>query len=61
MALALGARCAFLGCLPLWALAQGERAVARMHHQLARELVESCRLAGVRTPTDAPGILAVEP
>ncbi|MDN5894682.1 MAG: alpha-hydroxy-acid oxidizing protein, partial [Nocardioides sp.] len=44
-ALALGADAAFLGRLPLWALASGEDAVRRMHRELRSQLTESLRLA----------------
>lgn len=45
-AVALGARAAFLGRLPVWALVGGEPGVARMHAELRSELVESMRLVG---------------
>jgi 4-hydroxymandelate oxidase len=57
-ALALGARAAFLGRLPLFALTGGEPDVARMHAELVQELVEALRLAGCRRPEDTPGIAA---
>jgi len=59
-ALALGADCAFVGRLPLWALVQGPAAVARMHADLRLELVEAMRLAGVATPAGTRQILAPE-
>lgn len=55
-ALSLGARGVFLGRLPLYALTGGEAQVARMHAELAQELVEALRLAGCRRPEDARGI-----
>ncbi|CUR54415.1 FMN-dependent alpha-hydroxy acid dehydrogenase (fragment) [metagenome] len=57
-AVALGARAAFLGRLPLFALSGGEPAVVRMHDELQAQLVEAMRLAGCRHPADTPGILA---
>ncbi len=57
-AVALGARCAFLGRLPLWALVQGQDAVLRMHRELAAQLADGLRLAGVNRLADAPGILS---
>lgn len=60
-ALASGARCAFLGRLPLWSLVHGEAGVARMHAELHAELVEALRLCGLDTARNAPGILAPEP
>ena len=52
-ALALGARCAFLGRLPVYALADGQAGVERMHRELHAELVEALRLAGCRRASDA--------
>lgn len=57
-ALSLGARAAFLGRLPLWALVGGHASVLRMHQELARELIESMQLAGITRPGDAPSVLA---
>lgn len=57
-AVALGARCVFLGRLPLWALVQGERGVARMYADLGEELAESMRLSGVRQAADTRQIVA---
>lgn len=59
-ALALGARCAFLGRLPLWALVGGEAGVARMHADLGAEVVDALRLAGARAVGDVRQILAPE-
>jgi len=56
-AVALGARCAFLGRLPLWALVGGEKGVAAMHRALAAELVEAMRLAGTPTLADTRQVL----
>lgn len=57
-ALALGARCTFLGRLPLWALVQGQDAVLRMHQELAGQVADAMRLAGITTVADAPGIMS---
>ncbi len=57
-ALCLGARAAFLGRLPLWALVGGNASVLRMHRELASELIESMQLAGITRPGDAPLVLA---
>jgi 4-hydroxymandelate oxidase len=57
-AIALGARCAFLGRVPLWALVQGQDAVLRMHRELAGQLADAMRLAGVTRVADTPGILS---
>jgi 4-hydroxymandelate oxidase len=57
-ALALGARGVFLGRLPIYALAGGEDAVRRMHAEIRRELVESLRLSGCRTPADTEGLVS---
>lgn len=57
-AVALGANCAFLGRLPLWALVQGQEGVVRMHAELAAQLADGMRLAGIRSLADAPGILS---
>lgn len=57
-ALALGARCAFLGRLPLWALHHGPEGVARLHRELTRELVEGMRIAGAASVADARGLAA---
>jgi 4-hydroxymandelate oxidase len=48
-ATAIGARCAFLGRLPLWALVGGAHGVAQMHRQLLLELEDAMRLAGAPT------------
>ncbi|WP_435747089.1 alpha-hydroxy acid oxidase [Nocardioides sp. SYSU DS0663] len=56
-ALALGARGVFLGRPALWALADGEQGVARLHRDLRDEVVEALRLAGCRVPADAPSLL----
>ncbi|MCR6033516.1 alpha-hydroxy-acid oxidizing enzyme [Nocardioides sp. zg-579] len=60
-ALALGADAAFLGRPPLWALAEGETGVARLHAELLEETVEALRLAGCRTVADTRGLLATPP
>ncbi len=60
-ALALGADCAFLGRLPLWALPGGAGAVTRLHRELGAELVEGMRLAGAATVPETRQILAPEP
>lgn len=52
-AVGLGATCAFLGRLPLWALVGGADGVARMHESLRLELVEAMRLAGTSRLADA--------
>jgi 4-hydroxymandelate oxidase len=52
-AVGLGATCAFLGRLPLWALVGGTDGVARMHESLRLELVEAMRLAGTPALSDA--------
>lgn len=57
-ALALGARAAFLGRLPLLALVDGERGVAAMHAELVVQSTEAMRLAGCRTVPDTHDILA---
>jgi len=59
-ALALGADCAFVGRLALWALVQGQDVVLRMHRELRTELEESMRLAGVSHTADTRQILAPE-
>lgn len=51
-AVGLGATCAFLGRLPLWALVGGTDGVSRMHESLRLELVEAMRLAGTPTLLD---------
>jgi 4-hydroxymandelate oxidase len=56
-ALALGADAAFLGRLPLYALTEGEEGVARLHAELAVQVVEALRLAGCRTPAEARGLV----
>lgn len=45
-AMALGARAAFLGRMPVWALVGGEAGVRRMFDDLRGEIVESMRLVG---------------
>lgn len=60
-ALALGADAAFLGRPPVWALSEGPAGVARLHAELATELVEALRLAGCRTPREARGLAAHPP
>lgn len=60
IALALGARCAVLGRLPLWALVQGQDGVLRMHQELVAQLADAMRLAGITRVADAPGILSPE-
>jgi 4-hydroxymandelate oxidase len=57
-ALALGADCAFVGRLALWALVQGQDGVLRMHRELRLELEEAMRLAGVAHTADTRQILA---
>lgn len=57
-ALSLGARATFLGRLPLWALVGGAESVLRMHRDLAAELVEALRLAGISDLGEAPSVLA---
>jgi 4-hydroxymandelate oxidase len=60
-ALALGADAAFLGRPPVWALVEGEAGVARLHADLAVEVVEALTLAGCRAPADVRGIAAFPP
>ncbi|MCW2765444.1 MAG: FMN-dependent alpha-hydroxy acid dehydrogenase [Nocardioides sp.] len=57
VALALGADAVFLGRLPLYALSEGEGAVARMHAELLDEVVEALRLSGCRSVADTRGII----
>jgi 4-hydroxymandelate oxidase len=57
-ALALGADAVFLGRSPLLALVDGEAGVARLHDELAAEVVEAFRLSGCRCVADAPAVLA---
>ncbi|WP_114906095.1 alpha-hydroxy acid oxidase [Ornithinimicrobium murale] len=57
-ALALGARAAFLGRLPLWALLGGAESVLRMHRDLGAELEEAMQLAGVTEVAHVPSVLA---
>jgi 4-hydroxymandelate oxidase len=45
-AVALGARCAFLGRMAVWALVGGTHGVGEMHRRLWLELQEAMRLAG---------------
>jgi 4-hydroxymandelate oxidase len=56
-ALALGADAVFLGRLPLYALSEGEDAVARLHQELLSQLVDAMRLSGCRTVADTRGIV----
>ncbi|MDN4175560.1 alpha-hydroxy acid oxidase [Nocardioides sp. SOB77] len=56
-ALALGADAVFLGRPPVWALAEGEHGVARLHAELLDETVEAMRLAGCRTVADTRDLL----
>jgi 4-hydroxymandelate oxidase len=59
-ALALGARCVFLGRLPLWALAtRGSAGVAELMSTLADELHESMTIAGVPSVAAATRDLVV--
>ena len=58
VALALGARAAFLGRPPLWALVGGADSVLRMHRELQCELVDAMRLAGITGLEQAPDVLA---
>jgi 4-hydroxymandelate oxidase len=59
-ALALGARCVFLGRLPLWALAtRGSVGVAELIATIAGELDESMTIAGVSSVADVSGDLVV--
>jgi 4-hydroxymandelate oxidase len=60
-ALALGADCAFVGRIALWALVHGQDSVVRMHAEMRAELEESMRLAGVAHPADTRQILAPDP
>jgi len=53
-ALALGARAAFLGRAPLYALIDGPDGVARWREELEEELVEALMLCGLRRAQDAP-------
>ncbi len=57
-ALALGASAVFLGRLPLYALTDGEPGVARMHRELALQVVEAMRLSGCRTVADVTALIA---
>jgi 4-hydroxymandelate oxidase len=60
LAAALGATAAFLGRLPLYALAAGGgEAVARMFADLEAELVESMRLAGAPDLAQTRGIVTL--
>ncbi|HET9423266.1 MAG TPA: alpha-hydroxy acid oxidase [Nocardioides sp.] len=56
-ALALGADAAFLGRLPLYALADGAEGVSRMHSELAAQVAEALALAGCRSLADARGVV----
>lgn len=60
-ALALGADAVFLGRMPLLALVDGAKGVARCHSDLREELVEAFRLAGCRRCSDARGLAARTP
>lgn len=55
-ALALGADAVFLGRPVMWALVDGEAGVSRLHRELTTQTVETLRLAGCSTVTDARGI-----
>jgi 4-hydroxymandelate oxidase len=55
-ALALGADAVFLGRLPLYALVDGERGVARMHAELSEQVADALRLAGCASVADACGL-----
>ena len=55
-ALALGADAAFLGRLPMLALAQGRPGVADLLARLGQETLEAFRLAGCRSIADTRGI-----
>ncbi|GGO78941.1 alpha-hydroxy acid oxidase [Nocardioides deserti] len=57
-ALASGADAVFLGRPPVWALAEGEAGVARLHAELLAETVEALRLAGCRRVADTRDLLA---
>ena len=62
LAMALGARVAFLGRSPLYAMADsGEAGVRRLLAELRAELTETLRVAGCRTPADARGRAAQRP
>jgi 4-hydroxymandelate oxidase len=61
-ALALGARCAFVGRPALWALAtRGAQGVADLLALLSEELVESMTLAGAPSVRELPPDLVVAP
>jgi 4-hydroxymandelate oxidase len=60
-ALSLGADAAFLGRVPLYALADGAEGVSRMHAELAVQLADGLRLAGCRTPAEASGLAHNDP
>ncbi len=55
-AVALGADAAFLGRLPIYALADGEEGVSRMHAELASQVAEGLRLAGCPSVSEARGL-----
>lgn len=55
-ALSMGARAVFLGRLPIWCLVEGERGVARMHHELTEQTREAFRLAGCPSVADTRGV-----
>lgn len=57
-ALALGADAVFLGRTPLYALAEGEAGVARMHVELRAQLEEAMRLAGCPSVPDTRAVAA---
>jgi 4-hydroxymandelate oxidase len=61
-ALALGARCAFVGRPPLWALAtRGAQGIADLLALLTEELAEAMTLAGAPSVHDVPADLVVSP
>jgi 4-hydroxymandelate oxidase len=60
-ALSLGADAAFLGRVPMYALADGAEGVSRMHAELAVQLADGLRLAGCRTPAEASGLAHNDP
>ncbi|GAA0980391.1 4-hydroxymandelate oxidase [Nocardioides aquaticus] len=55
-ALALGADAVFLGRPVMWALVEGELGVARMHREIGVQTVETLRLAGCSSVSDARGL-----
>lgn len=60
-ALASGADLAFLGRLPLYALAGGAASLDALHGHLRDEVVETLRLGGCRRPSEAGELLAPTP